>query len=47
MGFVREDDYNIFMKDVPVFEKMLHDSGTTIIKFYFSVSKAEQAARFE
>jgi len=26
MGFVREDDYKKFIKDVPVFEKMLHDS---------------------
>ena len=47
MGFVRENDYKTFIKDVPVFEKMLVDSGTTIIKFYFSVSKSEQARRFE
>jgi len=47
MGFVREDDYKTFIKDVPVFEKMLTDSGTTIVKFYFSVSKSEQAKRFE
>jgi polyphosphate kinase 2 (PPK2 family) len=47
MGFVREDDYIKFIKDVPVFEKMLVDSGTTIIKFYFSVCKKEQYSRFE
>ena len=47
MGFVREDDYKKFIKDVPVFEKMLHDSWTTIVKFYFSVTKEEQARRFE
>lgn len=47
MGFVREDDYKKFIKDVPVFEKMLYDSWTTIIKFYFSVTKEEQARRFE
>jgi len=47
MGFVREKDYLNFIKDVPTFEKMLVDSWTTIIKFYFSVSKAEQARRFE
>ena len=47
MGFVREDDYKSFLKDVPTFEKMLVDSGTTIIKFYFSVNKSEQARRFE
>ncbi len=47
MGFVREGDYKKFISDVPVFEKMLVDSGTTIIKFYFSVTKEEQARRFE
>lgn len=46
MGFVGKRDYEKFMEDVPVFEKMLTRSGTKIIKFYFSVSKAEQAARF-
>jgi polyphosphate kinase 2 (PPK2 family) len=35
------------MEDVPNFEKMLVNSGITLIKFYFSVSKKEQARRFE
>ncbi len=48
MGFVGQADYEKFMKDVPELEKMLVKSADiTIIKFYFSVSKAEQAARFE
>lgn len=48
MWFVTQADYEKFMKDVPELEKMLVKSaGITIIKFYFSVSKAEQAARFE
>jgi polyphosphate kinase len=48
MGFVGKDDYEKFMKDVPELEKMLVKSaGIKIIKFYFSVSKSEQAARFE
>jgi len=47
MGFVGEDDYNRFIHDVPYFERMLTESGTKIVKFYFSVNKAEQAARFE
>ncbi len=47
MGFVNEDDYKKFIEDVPLFEKMLVDSGTKIVKFYFSVNKSEQAARFE
>jgi polyphosphate kinase len=48
MGFVGKADYDRFMHDVPELEKMLVKSaGIKIIKFYFSVSKAEQAARFE
>ncbi len=47
MGFVRKPDYQNFLKEVPEFEKMLKNAGIKIIKFYFSVNKAEQAARFE
>ncbi len=47
MGFVRKNDYQNFLKEVPEFEKMLKNAGVKIIKFYFSVSKSEQAARFE
>ncbi len=48
MGFIGQSDYEKFMKDVPELEKMLVKSaGIKIIKFYFSVSKSEQAARFE
>ncbi|MFA5916694.1 MAG: polyphosphate kinase 2 [Candidatus Gracilibacteria bacterium] len=47
MGFVRKKDYEQFLDDVPKFEKMLVSSGIKIIKFYFSVSKEEQAKRFD
>jgi polyphosphate kinase 2 len=47
MGFCTKEEYKQFLKDVPVFEKMLIDSGIKVIKFYFSVSKDEQAKRFE
>ncbi len=48
MGFVGKADYEKFMLDTPELEKMLVKSaGIKIIKFYFSVSKTEQAARFE
>jgi len=46
MGFVGKKDYEKFMDDVPLLEKMLIQSGVKIIKFYFSVSKSIQAARF-
>ena len=47
MWFCTRDEYEQFIKDVVDFEKMLVDSGTKIIKFYFSVWKTEQAKRFE
>ncbi len=47
MWFCTKDEYEQFIKDVPKFEEMLVKSWIKIIKFYFSVSKAEQAKRFE
>lgn len=47
MGFVNETDYETFLEQAPILEKMLVESGIQIIKYYFSVSKEEQAARFE
>ena len=47
MGFVSKGDYETFLEDAPKFEKMLVRSGIKLIKFYFSVKKEEQAARFD
>ena len=47
MGFCTVDQYLEFMKSCPEFERMLVDSGTHLIKLWFSVSPAEQAARFK
>lgn len=47
MGFCTQLQYKRFMIQVPEFENMLHESNTTIIKFWFSVSKEEQQLRFE
>ncbi len=46
-GFCTEEEYNIFMGQVNPFEKMIVESGVIFIKFYFSISKEEQAKRFE
>ena len=46
MGFCTADDYDRFMVQVPEFEHMLYESGTIIIKFWFSVSKDDQSKRF-
>jgi len=47
MGFVNKKNYEKFMIDTPKLEEMLIESGVKIIKLYYSVSKAEQAARFD
>ncbi|MDH3708827.1 MAG: polyphosphate kinase 2 [Cyclobacteriaceae bacterium] len=45
-GFCTEQQYQDFMGQVNEFERMLQVSGTYLIKFYFSISKEEQARRF-
>ncbi len=47
MGFCTEREHHKFLKDAPDFERMIVESGTKIFKFYFSVSKNEQAKRFK
>jgi len=47
MGFCTEEEHKEFLREVPEFEKMVVNSGIIFIKFYFSVSKKEQARRFE
>ena len=47
MGFCSEREHHKFLKDAPEFEKMIVDEDIQIFKFYFSVSKKEQAKRFK
>ena len=47
MGFCDEEDYERFMREVPLFEKMLIDSGVILIKFWIHVSMKEQEQRFQ
>ena len=46
-GFCTEHQYEIFMEDVVNFEHDLVRQDIILVKLYFSVSKAEQLARFE
>ena len=46
-GFCTERQYKNFMRGVGGFEKDLVRNGTILIKLYFSVTKEEQARRFE
>lgn len=46
MGYCTDDQYDEFMRSAPEFERMLTQSGIHVIKFWFSVGRAEQRRRF-
>ncbi len=46
-GFCTQKEYDDFMNGVKSFEKDLTTQGIVLIKLYFSVTKEEQAKRFE
>jgi polyphosphate kinase 2 len=47
MGFCTDAEYEEFLRSCPEFERMLVRSGITIVKYWFSVSDAEQERRFQ
>jgi polyphosphate kinase 2 len=47
MGFCTEQQYLEFMQSCPEFERMLLRSGIILLKYWFSVSDAEQERRFQ
>ncbi len=46
MGFCAPHEVKEFLRSVPELERMLIRSGIILLKFYYSVSKKEQARRF-
>lgn len=42
MGFATPEEYDRFIAQVPLFERMLTDDGIHLVKFWFSVTRAEQ-----
>lgn len=46
MGFCSDTDYEVFMTQVPEFERMIVDAGIHLTKFWFSVTQREQRTRF-
>jgi len=46
MGFCQPDECMEFLREAPEFERMLARDGITLVKFWFSVSRAEQLRRF-
>ncbi len=47
MGFCTPVEYELFMRQTPIFEQMLIDDGILLRKYWFSVSDAEQLRRFK
>ncbi|WP_405527095.1 polyphosphate kinase 2 [Streptomyces avidinii] len=46
MGFCTDVEYRRFLHQCPAFEAMLVEDGILLVKFWFSVSRAEQRTRF-
>jgi polyphosphate kinase 2 (PPK2 family) len=47
MGFCSPSEYLEFMRQTPELERMLTRSGIRLYKYWFSVTQAEQKARFD
>src|SRR3954447_16323406 len=47
MGFCTDAEYWDFLRTAPEFERMLIRSGIQLVKYWFSVSDAEQERRFQ
>ncbi|HEV8652026.1 MAG TPA: polyphosphate kinase 2 [Actinomycetes bacterium] len=47
MGFCTDEEYQEFLRACPEFERMLSRSGIILLKYWFSVSDAEQEQRFQ
>lgn len=46
MGFCTPQQYNLFLRQTPIFEDMLINDGILLRKYWFSVSQKEQLKRF-
>ncbi|GAA1395768.1 polyphosphate kinase 2 [Luteococcus peritonei] len=46
MGFCSDAEYQQFLRQAPLLETMITDSGTSLTKFWFSVTQGEQRTRF-
>ena len=46
LGFCTQEDYYRFLRQCPIFERLLVEDGILLIKYWFSVSDEEQERRF-
>jgi polyphosphate kinase 2 len=47
MGYCNPEEYQRFLRQCPIFERMLGEDGILLRKYWFSVSDDEQERRFE
>ena len=47
MGFCSDEEYEQFIKTVPMFEQLLVHCGFTILKYYLDISRDEQQKRLK
>ncbi|MGF7233958.1 MAG: polyphosphate kinase 2 [Frankia sp.] len=47
MGFATPEECELFLTQAPVFEQLLIEDGIILLKYWFSVSDAEQEKRFQ
>ncbi len=47
MGYCTDEEYERFLQQAPVVEKLLVEDGILLIKYWFSVSDKEQQRRFK
>lgn len=47
MGFCTDEEYARFLRQAPIFERLLVEDGIMLRKYWFSVSDAEQERRFK
>lgn len=47
LGFCSEEEYEEFMRTVPLFEQLLAHCDVTLLKYYLDISKGEQLRRLK
>jgi polyphosphate kinase 2 len=47
LGFCTPEEHRRFLRQCPIFERLLIEDGITLIKYWFSVSDEEQERRFK
>ena len=47
MGFCTPEEHGRFLRQCPIFERLLVEDGIHLVKYWFSVSDAEQERRFQ